>query len=80
MAFNIYNFMSEKDYKEVCKSLKNRETKVIYSDNSMDIEIRKVGKRTLIFVNIYGNKKLNEALNNVCSLIQQQDFFIIITI
>ena len=69
MAFNIYDFMSEKDYIEVCKNLKTKETKVIYSDNSMDIEIRRVGKRILTFVNIYGNKKLNEALNDVCSLV-----------
>ena len=37
MAFNIYDFMSEKDYIEVCKSLKSKETKVIYSDNTFTV-------------------------------------------
>lgn len=69
MGFNIYDFMSEKQYKGVCKSLKGNETKIIYSDDTIDIEIKKVGKRILTFVNTYGDKKLNEALNKVCSLV-----------
>ena len=51
MVFNIYNFISEDCYRAVCKSLKDREIKVIYSDDIIDIEIKKVGRKILTFVN-----------------------------
>ena len=69
MSLNIYDFISSEEYKEICESLKENETKIIYSDDAMDIEIKRVGKKNLTFVNTYSNKKLNEALNNVCSLV-----------
>ena len=69
MTFNICDFMKEKEYQEFCNSLKTNETKVIYSDDIIDIEIKKLGRKILTFVNTYGDKKINEALNNVCSLV-----------
>ena len=69
MRFNICDFMQEKEYNEFCSSLKTNETKVIYSDDIIDIEIKKVGRKILTFVNTYGDKKINEVLNNICSLV-----------
>lgn len=69
MRFNICDFMQEREYKEFCDNLKINETKVIYSDDILDIEIKKVGRKILTFVNTYGDKKINEALNNVCSFV-----------
>ncbi|MGM9978196.1 MAG: hypothetical protein ACI33J_05310 [Clostridium sp.] len=69
MTFNICDFMKEKEYQEFCNSLKTNETKVIYSDDNIDIEIKKVGRRIFTLINIYGDKKINEVLNNICSLV-----------
>ena len=69
MAFNICDFMEEKEYQEFCDNLKTNERKVIYSDDIIDLEIKKVGRKILTFVNTYGDKEINEVLNSVCSLV-----------
>lgn len=66
MVIDIYDFAKEEEYKEFCKRLESDETKMIYSDDNVDIDIKRAGKRILTFVNTYGDKKLNEVLNNVC--------------
>lgn len=66
---NIHDFVKEEEYKKFCKSINGNETKVIYNDNNIDIEIKKVGRRIFTFINTYGDKKINEVLNNICSLV-----------
>lgn len=66
---NILKYVSEELFNEYKKNLKTGQTKTIYSDESIDIEIQKVGRKIYTFINHYGNKKLNEALNNICGLV-----------
>lgn len=66
---NIHDFVKEEEYKKFCKSINGNEIKIIYNDNNIDIEIKKVGRRIFTFINTYGDKKINEVLNNVCSLV-----------
>lgn len=66
---NIFMYVKEDEYSNYKKNLKNGESKIIYSDSKIDIEIRKVGKKVYTFINKYGDKNLNEVLNNICSLV-----------
>lgn len=66
---NIFMYVKEDEYNKYKKNLKSGESRVIYSDSKIDIEIRKAGKKVYIFINKYGDKNLNEVLNNICSLV-----------
>lgn len=66
---NIFMYVKEDEYNKYKKNLKNGESKIIYSNSKIDIEIRKVGKKVYTFINKYGDKNLNEVLNNICSLV-----------
>ena len=69
MMIDIHDFVNEEEYRRLYKTLKVNETRVIYNDNNIDIAIKKVGRKIFTFVNIYGDKKINEVLNNICSLV-----------
>jgi len=56
-------------YDREVKSLKKGETKTIFSNSDMDIDIKKVSSKVYIFVNKYGNEDINSVLNRVCSLV-----------
>lgn len=66
---NIFMYVKEDEYNKYKKNLKNGESKIIYSDSKIDIEIKKVGRKVYTFINKYGDKNLNEVLNNICSLV-----------
>lgn len=66
---NIFMYVKEDEYNKYKKNLKNGESRIIYSDSKIDIEIIKVGKKVYTFINKYGDKNLNEVLNNICSLV-----------
>ena len=65
----INKYISIQEYINEIKVLKSGQSKSIYSDTDIDIEIKKVGKKIYTFVNKYGDEKLNTALNNICSLV-----------
>ncbi len=65
----INKYITVEYYTNEIKSLKSGQSKNIYSDTDVDIEIKKIGRRIYTFVNKYGDEKLNTALNNVCSLV-----------
>lgn len=65
----INKYISIEDYINETKALKSGQSKNIYSDTDIDIEIKKVGRKIYTFVNKYGEEKLNTALNNICSLV-----------
>lgn len=65
----INKYISVEDYINETKALKSGQSKNIYSDTYVDIEIKKVGKKIYTFVNKYGEEKLNTVLNNICSLV-----------
>lgn len=69
MEVNIFNYIKKAEYDQVCSGLKNKETKIIYNDTQIEIEVKKVGKKVYTFINKFGKKKLNDALNNICSLV-----------
>lgn len=66
---NILKYITEELFNEYKKNIKSGQTKTIYSDKTMDIEIKKVGRKIYTFINNYGEKKLNEVLNNICGLV-----------
>ncbi len=69
MEVDIFKYIEKDKYEELCNKLKSNEIRRIYDDDYIDIEIKKVGKRVFTFINTYGDKKINQALNNICSLV-----------
>lgn len=65
----INKYITVEYYTNEIKSLKSGQSKNIYSDTYVDIEIKKVGRKIYTFVNKYGEEKLNTVLNNICSLV-----------
>ncbi|MDB1921080.1 hypothetical protein PMY56_03640 [Clostridium tertium] len=65
----INRYITVEYYTNEIKSLKSGQSKNIYSDTYVDIEIKKVGRKIYTFVNKYGEEKLNTVLNNICSLV-----------
>lgn len=65
----IIKYISIEDYVNETKALKSGQSKNIYTDIDLDIEIKKVGRKIYTFVNKYGEEKLSDALNKVCSLV-----------
>ena len=65
---DILEYVTEIEYNEAIKELKNNKFKKIYEDHKTSIKIIKRNKRIYTFINHYGSKKLDEALNNICSL------------
>lgn len=65
----IIKYISIEDYVNETKALKSGQSKNIYTDIDIDIEIKKVGRKIYTFVNKYGEEKLSDALNKVCSLV-----------
>lgn len=69
MIVDMYKFIDMEEYQIICNSLKDNETKMIYCDNNIDIQIKKEGRKIFTFINTYGDKNLSEALNNICILL-----------
>ena len=65
----INRYITVEYYTNEIKSLKSGQSKNIYSDTYVDIEIKKVGRKIYTFVNKYGEEKLNTVLNNICILV-----------
>ncbi|EGS5728217.1 TPA: hypothetical protein I9089_002040 [Clostridium perfringens] len=65
---DILLYVSEEHYWESIKELENNKFKKIYEDEHTTIRVVKKGKKTYTFISRFGLKKLNEALNNICSL------------
>lgn len=65
---DILQYMSEEHYWESIRALENNKFKKIYEDEHTTIRVVKKGKKIYTFISEFGLKKLNEALNNICSL------------
>lgn len=65
---DILQYMSEEYYWEIIRTLENNKFKKIYEDENTTIRVVKKGKEIYTFISKFGVKKLNEALNNICSL------------
>lgn len=63
------------DYIEIGKleyyknSLKANEIKDIYKDDNIRISLWKKGRKVFTFIDEFGDKKLNNALNEMCNLV-----------
>ena len=51
------------------KSLKTNEIKDIYKDDNIRISLWKKGRKVFTFIDEFGDKKLNNALNEMCNLV-----------
>lgn len=60
--------IGEDVYDKAVKDLKNGQMKNIFTNEVMDIDIKKVSSKVYIFVNKFGSEDLNSILNRVCSL------------
>lgn len=69
MGVNVFDYVDKLEYESICKNLKVDELVTLYSNEVLDIEVMKIGKRVYTIVNSYGDKTLNEVLNKVCSLV-----------
>lgn len=65
----ILKFVPLEAYEFEKSLLKEGESKTIYESDKFDIDITRLGKKVYTIINTYGNKSLNEVLNNVCKLI-----------
>lgn len=65
---DILQYMSEEYYWEIIRTLENNKFKKIYEDENTTIRVVKKGKEIYTFISKFGVKKINEALNNICSL------------
>lgn len=69
MDVRILNYV-EKDKLEAYKrELKPNEIKDIYKDDNIRISLWKKGKRIFTFIDEFGTKKLNKALNEMYNLV-----------
>ena len=51
------------------KSLITNEIKDIYRDDNIRISLWKRGRKVFTFIDEFGDKKLNNALNDMCNLV-----------
>lgn len=53
----IFNYVTLEMFNAACKNLKNGETKNIYKNKDVEIDIKKVGRKIYKFVNHYSREK-----------------------
>lgn len=64
----VLKYVDINTYSEEKAKLKNGQTKKIYENDSLDIELKKVGRKVYTIINRYGNISINRALNEVVNL------------
>jgi hypothetical protein len=69
MEINIYDYVSEDELSHHKEIIQDKERKNIYDDGVVKISIVRKGKRTYTFVDKFGDKKLNDALNEMVKLV-----------
>ena len=66
---DVFMYISPEEYKKQCETIKSGQRMIIYDNGEVEIELKKSKKRIFTVVNTYGKKSLNEAINNICSLV-----------
>ncbi|WP_332834021.1 hypothetical protein [Clostridium perfringens] len=66
---DILEYLTQENYNYAIKDLEKNKLKKIYEDEKTIIKVIKRGRRIYTFINKFGTKKLDTALNNICSLV-----------
>ena len=59
---SIFDYITEEEYKDKIKGLKDSETRNIYKSGNVEIDVKKVGRKIYKFINIYGNEKFEDCI------------------
>lgn len=62
---NIFMYISKEEYQRVCNGLKSGQTINIYRDRSVEIDIKKVGRKVYNFISHYGNYDMEDCLEDM---------------
>ena len=66
---DILEYLTQENYNYAIKDLEKNKLKKIYEDEKTIIKVIKRGRRIYTFINKFGTKKSDTALNNICSLV-----------
>ena len=69
MGIRIFDYIEMGKLESYKKELKANEIKDIYRDDNIRISLWKKGRKVFTFIDEFGDKKLNNALNEMCSLV-----------
>lgn len=62
---NIFDYVTEENYKKACKTLNDSEMKNIYCDSEIEIDIKRIGKRVYKFISHYGEIDINKCITDM---------------
>lgn len=62
---NIFDLVDKQVYQEYKKNIKDGETKNIYNEEGIQIDIKKIGNKVYKFINRSGEKKFATCLENM---------------
>ena len=69
MGLKISDYIESEELEVYKKNLKTNEVKDIYRDDNIRISLWKKGRKIFTFIDEFGDKKLNHALNEMCNLV-----------
>ena len=59
---SIFDYITEEEYENKIKGLKDSETRNIYKSGNIEIDVKKVGRHIYKFINVYGNEKFVDCI------------------
>lgn len=66
---DVLEYLTQESYDYAIRDLEKNKFKKIYEDDKTIIKVVKRDRRIYTFINKFGTKKLDTALNNICSLV-----------
>lgn len=69
MGVKIFDYIESGKLESYKNNLKTNEIKDIYRDDNIRISLWKKGRKVFTFIDEFGDKKLNNALNEMCNLV-----------
>ncbi|WP_294365364.1 hypothetical protein [uncultured Clostridium sp.] len=69
MGVKIFDYIESGKLESYKKSLETNEIKDIYRDDNIRISLWKKGRKVYTFIDEFGDKKLDNALNEMCNLV-----------
>lgn len=69
MGVKIFDYIESEKLESYKNNLKTNEIKDIYRDDNIRISLWKKGRKVFTFIDEFGDKKLNNALNEMCNLV-----------
>lgn len=62
---DIFMYISEEEYYRICKEINDGQTVNIYKSKSIEIDIKRIGKKIYKFIADYGESALHECLEDM---------------